>query len=463
MFTAQVYRQRREDLRRRLDAGIILFLGNTESPVNFADNLYPFRQDSCFLYYWGLDRPDLAALIDVDAGEEILFGDDLDLAAQVWTGPQDPLSEGAEAVGVGSVGPLAELAEAVAKAKAGGRPIHILPPYRDSQRLTLARLIDMAPASVDTQISAPLLAIVIAQRSVKTAAEIAEIEAALAVTRQMHLAAMAAAGPGRREYEVAALMLARCYAGGALQPAFAPILTVSGEILHNPHHHQEMAAGQLVINDSGAASTLHYASDITRSFPVSGRFTDQQAEIYAIVLGAQKRAIEMLKPGIAFRKVHLAAMETLAAGLVDLGLMSGDPAEIVAQGAHALFMPHGLGHMLGLDVHDMENLGEDRVGYTAEEPRSEQFGLSALRLGRELQEGFVVTVEPGLYFIPALIEQWRSKGRFKAFIRYERLDGYLDFGGVRIEDDILITRNNARILGPHIPKTPEEIELACTG
>jgi Xaa-Pro aminopeptidase len=461
MFAAQVYHQRREDLRRRLDAGIILFLGNTESPVNFADNLYPFRQDSCFLYYWGLDRPDLAALIDVDAGTETLFGNDLDLAVQVWTGPQAAMTEAAQAVGVQNARPLADLAEAVTKAKAGGRPIHILPPYRDSQRLTLARLIDMAPESIDTQISEPLLAIVIAQRSVKTAAEIAEIEAALAVTRQMHLAAMAAAGPGCREYEVSALMLARCYAGGALQPAFAPVLTVSGQILHNPHHHQEMAAGQLVINDSGAASALHYASDITRSFPVSGRFTDQQAEIYAIVLGAQKRAIELLRPGVAFREVHLAAMETLAAGLVDLGLMSGDPVEIVARGAHALFMPHGLGHMLGLDVHDMENLGEDRVGYTAEEPRSEQFGLSALRLGRELQEGFVVTVEPGLYFIPALIGQWRSKARFSEFIRYDRLDSYLDFSGVRIEDDLLITAAGSRVLGPPIAKTIPEVEAAC--
>lgn len=463
MFNAQVYRQRREDLRKRLDAGLILFLGNTESPVNFADNPYPFRQDSCFLYYWGIDRPDLAALIDVDAGAETLFGDDLDLAVQVWTGPQIALTEEAQAVGVQRVRPLAELAGEIASAKSGGRPIHILPPYRDSQRLTLARLLDMAPASVDTQISEPLLAIVISQRAVKTAAEIVEIEAALSVTRQMHLAAMAAAGPGRREYEIAALMLERCYAGGALLPAFAPILTVSGEILHNPRHHQEMVAGQLVINDSGAASALHYASDITRTFPVSGRFTDQQAEIYTIVLGAQERAIEMLRPGISFREVHLATMERLAAGLVDLGLMSGDPAEIVAQGAHALFMPHGLGHMLGLDVHDMENLGEDRVGYTAEGPRSKQFGLSALRLGRELQEGFVVTVEPGLYFIPGLIEQWRSEGRFNAFIRYDHLDGYLGFGGVRIEDDILITRNDAKLLGPHIPRTLEELERTCTG
>jgi Xaa-Pro aminopeptidase len=461
MFAAQIYRQRREDLRKRLDAGLILFLGNTESPVNFADNLYPFRQDSCFLYYWGIDRPDLGALIDVEAGTETLFGDDLDLALQVWTGPQAAMNEAAQAAGAQGVRPLADLAEAVAKAKAGGRPIHLFPPYRDSQRLTLARLIDMAAEAVDTQVSEPLLAIVIAQRSLKTAAEIAEIEAALAVTRQMHLAAMAAAGPGRREYEVAALMLERCYAGGALQPAFAPILTVSGEILHNPRHHQEMAAGQLVINDSGAASALHYASDITRTFPVSGKFTDQQEQVYTIVLEAQLRAIEMLRPGIAFREVHLAAAEKIASGLVDLGLMRGDPHEIVAAGAHALFMPHGLGHMLGLDVHDMENLGEDRVGYSTQVPRSAQFGLSALRLGRELVEGFVVTVEPGLYFIPALIAQWRGEARFGNFIRYDRLDPYLDFGGVRIEDDVLITDTGARVLGPPIAKTIPEVELAC--
>jgi Xaa-Pro aminopeptidase len=462
MFPAQVYRQRREDLRRRMDTGLILFLGNTDSPVNFADNLYPFRQDSCFLYYWGIDRPDLAALIDVDAEEEILFGDGLDPAAQVWTGPQPPLAERAGGAGVKTVRLLTDLARNVRKAKAAGRPIHILPPYRASQRLILARLLDLPPETIHRQISEPLLAIIIAQRSVKTAAEIAEIEAALAVTREMHLAAMAAARPGRYEYEIAALLQERCYAGGALQLAFAPILTVSGEILHNPHHHQVMAAGQLVLNDSGAASPRHYASDITRTFPVSGRFTTRQQEIYGIVLDAQTRAVEMARPGVAFRDLHLAAVERLAAGLVDLGLMRGDSAEIVAKGAHALFMPHGLGHMLGLDVHDMENLGEDRVGYTADAPRSTQFGLSALRLGRELAEGFVVTVEPGLYFSPALIAQWRAEGRFTEHLRYDRLDGYLAFGGVRIEDDLLVTGAGARVLGPPIPKTIPEVEAACT-
>jgi Xaa-Pro aminopeptidase len=461
MFAAHVYRQRREDLCKRLDAGLILFLGNTESPVNFADNLYPFRQDSCFLYYWGIGRPALAALIDVEAGAETLFGDDLDLAAQVWTGPQTALAELAGDAGVKRVRSLKDLAKAVGAAKVDGRPIHILPPYRDSHRLTLARLLDLPPEALDTQISEPLLAIVIAQRSVKTAEEIAEIETALAITREMHLAAMAAAAPGRCEYELAALLQQRCYAGGGLQMAFAPILTVSGEILHNPHHHQKISAGQLVLNDSGAASPRHYASDITRTFPVSGRFTTRQADIYGIVLDAQKRAIEMMGPGVAFRDVHLVAVEQIAAGLVDLGLMQGDPAEIVAEGAHALFMPHGLGHMLGLDVHDMENLGEDRAGYTAEAPRSTQFGLSALRLGRELAAGFVVTVEPGLYFIPALIAQWRAEGRFRRQIRYDRLDPYLGFGGIRIEDDLLVTDAGARILGPPIAKTIPEVEAAC--
>jgi Xaa-Pro aminopeptidase len=462
MFAAHIYRQRREALRKRLDAGIVFFLGNGQSPINFADNVYPFRQDSCFLYYWGVDQPGLAAVIDVDSGAELLFGDDLDLSAQIWTGPVPKMSDWALAAGGAEVRRADELAAVIQSARREGRPIHILPPYRDAQRLSLAKLLSMAPEQVAGSVSEPLLAVVIAQRSVKSAEEIEEIEAALAVTRQMHLAAMAAAAPGRFEYEVAALLQERCYAGGELQQAFAPILTVSGEILHNPVHHQKMQAGQLVINDSAAASKRHYASDITRTFPVAGKFTSRQAEIYSLVLDAQTAAIDMLHPGIAYRDVHLAAAQKIAAGLVDLGLMAGDPAEIVAMGAHALFMPHGLGHMLGLDVHDMENLGEDRVGYTAQAPRSSQFGLSALRLGRELAAGFVVTVEPGIYFIPALIDRWREAGRFSEHIRFNRLEPYLDFGGVRIEDDVLITDAGARVLGPPIAKTVPDVEAACT-
>jgi Xaa-Pro aminopeptidase len=460
MFAAHIYRQRREALCKRLDAGVILFLGNSESSINFVDNLYPFRQDSCFLYYWGVDQPGLAALIDVESGVELLFGNDLDLSAQVWTGPVPKMSDWAAATGA-PVRCSDELAEVVGAARKSGRPIHILPPYRDTHRLVLAKLLDLAPRQVSAAVSEPLLAVVIAQRSVKSKEEVKEIEAALTVTRQMQLAAMAAAEPGRFEYEVAALIKQHCYAGGGLQAAFAPILTVSGEILHNPVHHQKMQAGQLVINDSGAASKRHYASDITRTFPVSGSFTSRQAEIYSLVLDAQTAAIGLLRPGIAYRDVHLAAVEKIAAGLVALGLMKGDPAEIVAQGAHALFMPHGLGHMLGLDVHDMENLGEDRVGYTLEAPRSTQFGLSALRLGRELETGFVVTVEPGIYFIPALIAQWRQEGRFSEHIRFDRLEPYLDFGGVRIEDDLLITEAGSRVLGPPIAKKIPEVENAC--
>ncbi|MEJ2639067.1 MAG: aminopeptidase P family protein [Desulfosarcinaceae bacterium] len=461
MFAAHIYRQRREALRKRLDAGVVLFLGNGESPINFADNVYPFRQDSCFLYYWGIDQPGMAALIDVESGAELLFGDDFDISVRIWTGAVPKMSDWAAGAGGVEVRRADELAAVIKAARQGGRPIHILPPYRDAHRLALAKLLAMAPEQVAAAVSEPLLAVVIAQRSVKSQEEIEEIETALAVTRQMHLAAMAAGAPNRFEYEVAALLQERCYAGGGLQQAFAPILTVSGEILHNPVHHQEMQAGQLVINDSGAASKRHYASDITRTFPVSGNFTSRQAEIYSIVLGAQAAAIDMLRPDIAYRDVHRAAVEKIAAGLVDLGLMTGDPAEIVAKGAHALFMPHGLGHMLGLDVHDMENLGEDRVGYTAEAPRSSQFGLSALRLGRELMAGFVVTVEPGIYFIPALIAQWQAAGRFSDHIRYERLEPYLDFGGVRIEDDVLITDTGARVLGPPIPKQISEVEAVC--
>ena len=462
MFPDHVYIQRRKTLKRQFSDGILLFLGNAESPSNCADNFYSFRQDSTFLYYWGVDQPDLVALIDLDEERDIVFGDDHPLETTIWEGAQPTLNERGQQAGIEDVKPSARLAIYLAKTHRQGRQIRILPPYRPEHRLFYQQLPGMAAKEVTRSISVAFIQAVVAQRSIKSDAEIREIEQALAVTAEMHALAMSRTRIGAVERDLVAAMQALVYARTGKPLAFAPIFTMRGEILHNRHHDNPLAAGKLVVNDSGTQSALFYASDITRTFPVSGRFSSRQREIYDIVLAAQAKAIEMMAPGVAYRDVHLAACRHIVTDLKALGLMRGDTDVAVAAGAHALFMPHGLGHMLGLDVHDMDALGEDYVGYVADQPRSTQFGLNSLRLARSLEKGFVVTVEPGIYFIPALIDRWQSEHRFTDFIAYDRLKTYRDFGGIRIEDDVLVTDGGATILGPGIPKSIEDVE-ATTG
>jgi Xaa-Pro aminopeptidase len=457
MFSASTYIERRRQLIASLDRGLILLPGNGFSPINYADNYYPFRQDSSFLYYLGLNQPDLCAVIDVEAGRTTLFGDDATLDLMVWTGRQAPLSEQAEQVGISHVATTATLPGVLTEARRQNRPIHFLPPYRGKTILQLQAWLNLAPADPAFAGSTALIQAVIAQRSVKSAEEVAELHEAARVTNRMHLAAMQGARPGMKEREVAALVRQAAGEAGA-EPAFPIIATVHGEVLHNHHYHHELSEGLLFLCDAGGHSPQHYAGDMTRTFPVADTFTPRQRDCYQLVLDAQQAAIEGLRPGVPYRDLHLKAATVLAQGLIDMGLMQGSAEAAVAAGAHALFFPHGLGHMMGLDVHDMEGLGEDKVGYTAEIQRSQQFGLSALRLGRELEPGFVLTVEPGLYFVPLLIERWEAQGYCREFLRYDRIAAFKDFGGIRIEDDFVITETGAELLGDPLPKTVAEVE-----
>ncbi|WP_022835198.1 aminopeptidase P family protein [Salisaeta longa] len=456
MFDASEYTARRRTLLDTLDEGLVVLLGNGPSPQNYADNLYPFWQDSTVMYYAGVDRPKVAVALDVESGAVTLYGDDPSLDDVVWMGPQPALEDRAARAGIEATAPWAQLAADVQTAQAGGRTVHLLPPYRAAHRQTWANLLAVAPAAVDEHVSEPLIRAVVAQRSVKSAAEVTEIERAVRTTARMHTTAMRMAAPGVHERTIAGRLegIARA-SGGRL--AFSMTCSVHGEVLHNHHQTDTLADGDLLLVDAGATAPSYYAGDITRTMPVSGAFTTKQRAIYEAVLAAQHTALAQLRPGVPFRDVHLAAARTLTEHLQSIGLMMGDVEASVQAGAHALFFPHGLGHMMGLDVHDMEGLGEAYVGYTEAYTRSEQFGLSALRLARPLAEGFVVTVEPGCYFIPALIDRWKADDRHTSFINYGAVEAFRSLGGVRIEDDVLITSDGYRVLGPPIPKAPEEV------
>ncbi|MGD9307740.1 MAG: aminopeptidase P family protein [Desulfosarcina sp.] len=455
------YIRRRKQLKEDIGSGLILFLGNQESPINFADNCYFFRQDSSFLYFWGLDLPNLAAVIDVDAGTETVFGNDASLDKVIWTGAQTPLSQKCRTIGVDHCAPFERLSATIEAAIQKQRLIHFLPPYRNAQIMQLARLCGLPWDAVSGQASKKLIRSVIGLRSVKSKSEVAQIEAALAINHAMQTTAMRMTAPGKIEREVVGAIEGVAYGQSGRKPPFTTIFTVHGQTLHNHGHHNQMQSGQMVICDCGSESPMGYASDTTRTIPVSGQFTSRQREIYEIVLGMQTEALNAMRPGVAFKDVHLVAARRLASDLISLKLMRGDLDRAVETGAFALFFPHGLGHMLGLDVHDMECLGEDDVGYTETIRRDHRFGINRLRLGRRLDQGFVVTVEPGIYFIPQLIHQWRSENRFVELIDYHKLEAYLNFGGVRIEDDVLITATGASVLGPPIPKSVAAVEACC--
>lgn len=459
MFKSTVYTERRKRLRSQVKSGLLLFLGNEESPMNYPANTYPFRQDSTFLYFFGLDTPGLAAVVDIEAGTETIFGDDITLEDVIWMGELPTIKERAAAVGIKRTAPLARLEETVAQARKAGRRVHFLPPYR---RETLARLTDLLilqPRKVRQLISIDLVKAVVAQRSIKSEEEIAEIEASLAVSREMYAAAMALARPGLYERDVVGAIEGIALAHGC-PTAFPTILTMNVHIFHNHDHSHRLKRGRLLVIDSGVSSSLGYASDITRTIPVSGVFSERQKDIYEIVLRGQLEAIAAMRPGVMFKDIHLATARTMASGLREIGLMKGDIDEAVAAGAHALFFPHGLGHMIGLDVHDMEGLGEDHVGYDETVKRSTQFGLAYLRMAKKLQPGFVLTVEPGIYFVPALIDSWQAERRLASFIDYARVEKFRDFTGIRIEDDVLVTKEGRRVLGKPIPKKTRDVERA---
>jgi Xaa-Pro dipeptidase len=458
MFAAEVYKQRRHRLASDVGTGVLLFLGNNQSPINYLDNVYPFRQDSTFLYFWGLDFPGLAAVLDIDASKETLFGEDMTLEESVWAGPQLSLRSLCEKSAIQAVEPADHLEEALNKAVNSGRPVHFLPQYRADNILKLSRLLTINPEATGEMVSPEMIRAVVSQRSIKSDAEIDQIEKAIEISHAMQILAMKMASPGMVEQEVVGAMARLVYADSGSLMAFPTIFSVRGDVLHNPFHKNTMQAGDLAINDSGAESPMHYASDITRTIPVGGAFNTRQKEIYRVVLDAQEAAVRAIRPGVEFREIHTLACGVLTIGLKQIGLMTGDVEESVTAGAHALFMPAGLGHMMGLDVHDMEGLGEDYVGYTDTIKRSTQFGANKLRLARKLEPGFVVTVEPGLYFIPQLIHKWKKVRKFEQFIDYEKVETYKGFGGVRIEDDILVTDSGSRPLGKPIPKSIEDVE-----
>ena len=458
MFETSVYKNRRARLKEKVKSGLVLILGNGAAPANYTDNTYKFRQDSSFLYFFGLNQPGFAGVIDIDSGDEYIFGNDVDMDDIIWMGPQPSVKDMAARVGVSKTAPFARLADCMKTAISQGRRIHFLPPYRFRNMLLLEELLGIRPALVKNYASLELIKAVVDLRSVKEPCEIEEITKACNIGYEMHTAAMRNCKPGVKEQYIAGLIEGIAASYGSMV-SFPVILSQNGETLHNHDHSQILQEGRMMLTDAGAEEVSHYCSDFTRTVPVGGKFLTRQKEVYNIVLAANNKAIEIAKPGVTYQYVHLEVCKVLAQGLKDLGLMKGDVNEAVAAGAHALFMPHGLGHMMGLDVHDMEDLGQIYVGYDDETRPIDQFGTSSLRMGRRLQEGFVITDEPGCYFIPALIDQWRAQGMHKEFLNYDKIETFKDFGGIRLEDDILIIPGGSRFLGDkRTPITVEEVE-----
>lgn len=446
-----------------LGSGVVIFPGNGESPMNYPANGYHFRQDSSFLYFFGLDMPDLVGFMDLDEGMDLIFGNDVEIDDIIWMGPQPSMQELAQKAGIQHTAPLQNVQEVVGQALSTGRPIHFLPPYRAESKMFLGRLLGLIPDRVREHASRELVKAVIRLRSKKDRFEIDELEKAAAIGYRMHTAAMRMAREGITEREIAGHIEGIALSHGAGSVSFPIILTRNGQTLHNHDHSNTLRKGDLLLVDCGAESELHYASDNTRTLPVGGTFSPKQRDIYQIVVDAVDKATSMVRPGIAYREVHLAVAGVITSGLKELGLMKGNVSDAVINGAHAMFFPHGLGHMMGLDVHDMEDLGENNVGYDDETRRSTQFGTAYLRLGKKLEEGYVLTNEPGIYFIPALIEQWRREGTNKDFIDFSKLESYITFGGIRLEDDLLVTGDGCRLIGERIPIYPGEVEEFMKG
>jgi len=458
MFDKSVYISRRKGLLEQMKDGVILLLGNSEASCNYRDNQYQFRQDSTFLYFFGLDKPDLAAVIDAETGEEIIFGDDVDIDDIIWMGPQPLIADQAADVGVAKTASFAKLVDCLKDAQRKGRTIHFLPPYRNYNKILLHQLLGVGFDEMKERASVPLIKAVISLRHAKEPCEIAEIEKACTLGYAMHVTAMKMMRVGMREQEIVGIMEGVCRSGGVMT-SFPTILSQHGETLHNHNHDAILTEGRLCVIDAGVEIDSHYCSDNTRTLPTGGKFTQKQKDVYNIVLAANDYAREACRPGITYREVHLGACTIIVQGLKNLGLLHGDVDEMVDAGVQGLFMPHGLGHNMGLDVHDMEDLGEDYVGYDPGQTRAKQLGLGSLRMARKLVAGHVITDEPGIYFIPALIEKWKKEGHNAQYINFSKLESYYDFGGIRLEDDLLIMPKGARILGPaRIPITVEEIE-----
>ncbi|MCR8558558.1 aminopeptidase P N-terminal domain-containing protein [Mucilaginibacter sp. BJC16-A38] len=459
LFDKQVYTNRRQILKQNIGAdGLILLMGNEDSSMNYKDNTYLFRQDSSFLYYFGLDTHGLTAIIDTDTGEEVIFGNELTIDDIVWTGTLPTVSEMAAMVGVTQTKPYDQVTHYIHKAITSGRPVHILPPYRPENKIKLAAWLNTSLADLAKYVSVKLIKAVIAQRVIKTPLEVAELEKAVNISVDMELAVIKHTRPGIKEYELVAKAHEVAIANNA-RLGYPAIITTHGQTLHTHYYGNTLQEGRMVLSDIGAENAMHYGGDLTRTFPVGKSFTTRQSELYQVVLNSMDHAISMLKPGVRYKDIHLAACQKLVEGLAEVNIMKGDAAEAVEAGAHTMFFQCGLGHMLGMDTHDMEDLGEQYVGYTDSlKKETSIFGLKSLRLGRELEAGFVLTVEPGIYIIPELIDRWQADDKYADFINYDVLNTYRDFGGIRIEDNFLITDTGSQLLGKYLPKTLKEIE-----
>lgn len=466
MFEKEVYIARRKALTDRLagEKGIVLFLGNVEAPAQYKDNCYKWRQDSNWLYFFGIDEPRFAATIDLESGEETIYADDFSIDDIIWMGPMPSVQSQAEAVGVGKTAPYSALSGAVK-----GRKVHFLPTSRYYNAMLMGSLLGLDPSEVTSngkkgcvKASRALVDAVISMRLVKEQREIDQIDAACTIGHEMHTTARRGIRPGIVEQEIVGRMEGVTLSKG-WGVSFATILTQHGEIFHCHSHDSIVEPGKLMVIDAGAENNMHYASDFTRTYPTSGKFSGKQRDIYQTVYECNELAFGMIRPGVAYRDVHLAVAAHMLDNLGQLGIVSGNPEELAARGIAGLFMPHGLGHNMGLDVHDMEDLGEDLVGYDSDQTRSTQLGLGSLRMARRLVPGNVITDEPGIYFIPDLIKLWKQERTDGGCVNYEKLEPYFDFGGIRLEDDVLVTGDGARRLGSkRLPIAPDEVEAAMS-
>lgn len=467
MFSKDVYARRRQTLVAKMadsaaegKRGIALFIGNTEAPAQYKDNCYKFRQDSTWLYFFGIDQPLYAAIIDLDNGNETVFANDVEIGDIIWMGPQPSVASVAASVGVEKSAPYTDLNAAVAKVLAEGRPVHFVKPSRYYNTMKIASLLGCGTDEVAGRFSLALTKAIISMRLVKEDCEIEAIDDACNLGYEMHTVARNSIVPGIIEQEIVGKMDGVTLSKG-WGVSFPTILTQHGETLHNHLHDKIIAPGKLMVIDAGAESNVHYASDFTRTYPTSGKFTAKQREIYQIVCDCNEFAFSMTRPGISYREVHLKTMHLMLEELRALDIVRGDVQDMVEAGIAGLFMPHGLGHNMGLDVHDMEDYGENYVGYDDDQSRSPQLGLGSLRMARKLVPGNVITDEPGIYFIPALIEKWKSEKTDQGFVNYSKLESYYDFGGIRLEDDVLVTADGARRLGKErLPISPDDVEAA---
>lgn len=460
MFNTEIYVQRRARLKELVGSGLIVLFGNNEAPNNYPNNIYyPFRQDSSFLYYFGPNRDGLVGVIDVDSNKEWLIGNDIDIEDIVWYGAVDSVADMAAQAGVAESAPMPKLKQIIDAAVSKGQKVHFLPPYRYDTKIQIMDLLGIHPSQQKDAASLPLIKAVVKMRSTKSPLEIAEIEDACSIGYKMHTTAMRLTRPGVTEKFVGGQVDGIAHSYG-LQVSFPTIFSQHGEIMHGNPSMAVLQEGRLALCDAGAENMNCYCSDNTRTFPVSGRFTQRQLEIYKIVEECHDHVLKVARPGVKYMDVHFDVCRLMTDRLKELGLMRGDTEEAVRAGAHAMFLPHGLGHMMGMDVHDMEGLGQIYVGFDDEtRPDLEQFGTNCLRMGRRLEPGFVVTDEPGIYFIPALIDEWRASGHCAEFLDFEMLEKYKDFGGIRIEDDVLITDDGCRFLGKdRIPYHPTDVE-----